>query len=82
MVYHAIFDELADLLASVDTHKVLAFRTAKKHQDRLGILLEKNKQTQGFSKTEVSEMEKLMLLEHIVSLAKARASEKLGKKPC
>lgn len=82
MVYHAIFDELADLLASVGPHKVLAFRTIKKHQDRLGELLERNKLRQGLSKTEVSEMEQLMLLEHIISLAKARALEKLGKKPC
>ncbi|MCB0610744.1 MAG: hypothetical protein H6562_03230 [Lewinellaceae bacterium] len=80
MVYHYVFDELADLLASMDPDKVLAFRTSEKAQLRLDELLEKNKQSKGLSKPEESEMEQFMLLEHIVSLAKARALKKLAQK--
>lgn len=73
MVYHFVFDELADLLASMDPDKVLAFRTSQKSQLRLEELLGKNKESSGLSKTEQTEVEQFMLLEHIVSLAKARA---------
>ena len=80
MVYHFVFDELADLLASMDPDKVLAFRTSEKAQLRLNELLEKNKQKGGLSKSEQVEMEQFMLLEHIVSLAKARALKRLAQK--
>ena len=80
MVYHYVFDELADLLASMDPDKVLAFRTSEKAQLRLDELLEKNKNQEGLSASEQSEMEQFMLLEHIVSLAKARALKKLAQK--
>lgn len=80
MVYHYVFDELADLLASMDPDKVLAFRTSKKAQLRLDELLEKNKNPEGLSESEQSEMDQFMLLEHIVSLAKARALKKLAQK--
>ncbi len=77
MVYHSVFNELADLLASMDPNKVLDFKTSEKSQSRLEELLEKNKATQGLSKSEKSEIEQFMLLEHIVSLAKARALKML-----
>ena len=80
MVYHYVFDELADLLASMDPDKVLAFRTSEKAQLRLDELLEKNKNPEGLSGSEQSEMGQFMLLEHIVSLAKARALNKLAQK--
>lgn len=80
MVYHYVFDELADLLASMDPDKVLAFRTSEKAQLRLDELLEKNKNPEGLSESEQSEMDQFMLLEHIVSLAKARALKKLAQK--
>lgn len=80
MVYHYVFDELADLLASMDPDKVLAFRTSEKSQLRLDELLEKNKNPEGLSESEQSEMDQFMLLEHIVSLAKARALKKLAQK--
>lgn len=80
MVYHFVFDELADLLASMDPDKVLSFRTSEKSQLRLEELLEKNKTPGGLSEMEASEMEQFMLLEHIVSLAKARALKLLAQK--
>lgn len=80
MVYHFVFDELADLLASMDPEKVIGFKTSTKSQSRLNTLLEKNKQTQGLSASEQEEMEHFMLLEHIVGLAKARALKLLANK--
>lgn len=80
MVYHYIFDELADLLASMDPDKVLEFRTSEKSKFRLEELLEKNKDSKGLSKQEEEEVQQFMLLEHIVSLAKAGALKRLAEK--
>lgn len=80
MVYHFVFDELAELLASMDPNKVLAFRTSEKSQSRLNELLEKHKQANKLSKEEESEVEQLLLLDHIVGLAKARALNRLANK--
>ena len=79
MVFHFVFDELADLLASMYPDKVLAFRTSEKSQMRLEELLDKNKQPHGLTIKEKEEIEQFMLLEHIVSLAKARALKMLSQ---
>lgn len=80
MTYHIVFDELADLLASMDADKVLGFQTSEKSQLRLQELLEKNKLSNQLSKSETVEMEQFMLLEHIVSLAKIKALKMLTQK--
>ncbi len=75
----SVFDELAHFLASLSPTKVLAFRTSKKSQERVQYLLTKNKE-QGLTKEEDKEMEKHMLIEHIVQLSKAKALLKLASK--
>ena len=80
MAYPPVFEELADFLASMNPDKILAFRTSKKLQSRLEQLLEKNKRPKGLTQTEQSEVEQFMLLEHIVSLAKASALKNLVQK--
>jgi len=80
MAYPSVFEELADFLASMNPDKILAFRTSKKLQSRLEQLLEKNKRPKGLTQTEQSEVEQFMLLEHIVSLAKASALKNLVQK--
>ena len=80
-LYHFVFDELADLLASMDPDKVLAFRTSERSQSRLEALLEKNQAVGGLTKAEQKEVEQFMLVEHIVSLAKARALQALANNP-
>ncbi|MEN0006963.1 MAG: hypothetical protein AAF798_22620 [Bacteroidota bacterium] len=80
MVQHPVFDELASLLASMDPEKVIAFSTSPSSQDRLEELLDKNKTEEGLSAEENKEMEQFMLLEHIVSLAKAKALKNLTAK--
>lgn len=75
----SVFDELAQFLANLAPSKVMGFRTSKKSQDRVNFLLEKNG-TVGLTSEESKEMEKHMLIEHIVQLAKAKALLKLSKK--
>lgn len=66
------FEELAHFLASLAPKKVLAFKPSKQSQERVNMLLSKNAE-QGLSEEENQEMEKYMLVEHIVQLAKAKA---------
>ena len=73
----SIFDELAYFLASLSPKKVLSFKVSSKVQGRVNSLLEKNK-TEGLTKDENAEMERYMIVEHIVQLAKAKAIQKLN----
>lgn len=75
----SVFDELAQFLANLSPSKVLSFRTSKKSQERVSFLLSKNT-AQGLTPEENKEMEKHMLIEHIVQLAKAKALLKLSEK--
>ena len=68
-----VLEELAELLAQMDPEKVLSFRTSPKAQERLEELLWKNKSNEGLDEAEKVELEQFMLVEHIVSVAKARA---------
>ena len=77
-ITHFIFEELAELLAAMNPEKVLAFRTSAKAQSRLEVLLWKNKEGKGLSEEEKNELEQFMLVEHIVTLAKARALKRLS----
>ncbi|HRI61647.1 MAG TPA: hypothetical protein PK228_18035 [Saprospiraceae bacterium] len=78
---HFVFEELADLLAGMNPEKVLAFHTSSKANERLEDLLWKNKEGGGLTNEETSELEQFMLVEHIVSLAKARALKMLATAP-
>lgn len=75
----SVFDELAQILASLSPTKLLAFHTSKKSQVRVQFLLAKNKE-QGLTVEEDKEMEKHMVIEHIVQLAKAKSLQKLATK--
>ncbi len=75
---HFIFEELAELLAGMNPERVLAFRTSSKAQERLEDLLWKNKEGKHLTNDEKEELENFMLVEHIVSLAKARALKNLA----
>jgi hypothetical protein len=68
-----VLEEFAELLAKMDPEKVLAFHTSAKAQERLEELLWKNKGDNALNETEKAELEQLMLVEHIVSLAKVSA---------
>ena len=72
-----IFDELADLLASMDPIKVLAFHTSAAAQKRLEQLLAINKEG-SLTAEETLELERFMTVEHIVRVAKARARQQMA----
>jgi hypothetical protein len=75
--YNSVYDELAFFLASLSPRRVLSYKSSIKSQERVNILLEKNK-TNGLTVEENSEMERFMTVEHIVRLAKAKALQKLN----
>jgi len=71
-------DEVAQFLASLAPKKVIHFKTSQRAQERLNFLLDKNKSV-GLNTDESREMEKYMLVEHLVQLAKAKALLRLVK---
>lgn len=73
----SVFDELAYFLANLSPKKVLTFKVSKKAQDRVNFLIDKSKKS-GLSTAENEEMERYMVFEHIVQLAKAKAIQKLN----
>lgn len=73
----SIFDELAYFLASLSPKKVLTYKVSLKAQERVNFLLDKNKKA-GLSSAENEEMERYMVFEHIIQLAKAKAIQKLN----
>lgn len=72
-----IYDELAELLASMDSDKVLKFHASKAAQLRMEELLQRNKEGK-LSAAEEQELERYITVEHIVRLAKARARQRLA----
>jgi hypothetical protein len=73
----SIYDELAIFLAGLSPRRVLAYKISTPAQTRVSALLQKNN-TLGLSTEEHAEMEKYLILEHIVRLAKAKALQKLN----
>ncbi len=75
----SIFDELAYFLANLSPKKVLSYKVSPKAQERVCFLIEKNKNS-GLSSLEDEEMERYMIVEHIIQLAKSKAVQKLNLK--
>ena len=73
----SIFNELAYFLASLSPKKVLTYKVSSKAQERVNFLIDKNKKS-GLSTTENEEMERYMVVEHIIQLAKAKAIQTLN----
>jgi hypothetical protein len=75
---HAVYDELLDLLADgADVQRVLAFRLSSSHQERLDILLKKNREG-TLTAEETAELDTFERFEHLVRLLKARVLQKQG----
>ena len=75
---HAVYDELLDLLADgADVQRVLAFRLSSLQQERLDILLEKNREG-TLTAEETDELDTFERFEHLVRLLKARVLQKQG----
>ena len=75
---HTVYDELLDLLADgADVQRVLAFRLSSLQQERLDILLEKNREG-TLTAEEMAELDTFERFEHLVRLLKARVLQKQG----
>lgn len=72
-----VYDEIASFMASMDAKKVMAFKPSKENQERLDFLLNK-KQESNLNEGETKELEHYLIVNRIVSLAKARALKLLA----
>ena len=70
------FDEIADFIAELNPAKLIALKPSEAVQQRLENLLLKNRE-EGLSDDEKHELERYLTLEHLISLAKARARKYL-----
>jgi hypothetical protein len=68
----SIYDEVASFMAAMNPAKVVAFKASAAHQERLDMLLDKQKED-GLTPDEKSEVEHYLMLNRIIGLAKARA---------
>lgn len=78
MVTHAIYDEVADFMATMNPARVIAFKPSEANQNRLDFLLGKQLERK-LSTEEKSELEHYLMLNSIIGLAKARALTLLSK---
>jgi hypothetical protein len=67
-----IYQDFADFIAGLSPEKLLGYYAPPKMQHRVELLIAKKKDGK-ITEDETREMEKYLLFEHIVRLAKARA---------
>jgi len=73
MVTYRAFDEIIDFIASGPSpEQILALKPSTSMQNRVDELLEKKREA-GFSESETREVKQLLMVEHIMRLARARA---------
>ena len=68
-----VYDEIIDFIAAGTTpQSVIDFQPSEAAKERLADLIYQSK-TEGLTSEEKSELDKYLVLEHIIRLAKARA---------
>ena len=72
MVSTTAYDEVIDFIAGTSPEKVIAFRPSTKMQERVSMLLFKEKNA-TLTTTEKSELDNYLVIEHLMRMAKARA---------
>ena len=77
MIQLALYDEIADFLATAAPAKILAFRPSETTQQRFEDLVWKKKNN-SILPQEVTELNHFLMLEHIFRLAKARVAAKMA----
>ncbi|WP_394992834.1 hypothetical protein [Emticicia sp.] len=78
MVSYRPFDEVIDfIISSPDPQKVLDFRPSSTLQDRVEDLVYKKK-TSELNLDEIAELERYLLIDHIMIMAKKRAKKSLS----
>jgi hypothetical protein len=71
------YDEVAVLLAQLDPSKIINLKPSQSSCERLGLLLEKN-QNSNLSHDENYELDRLLALDHLIALAKVHARIQLN----
>lgn len=72
-----IYEEIAELLATMNPAKVVRLKAPPARQERLEYLLDKNREN-ALSEIEHTELERYLLFNRIVGLAKIRAKRLLS----
>lgn len=79
-VQQSIFTELADFLVSQPSlEEIAAYKVSAGVQQHIDTLLEKNREA-GLSAEERLELEKILAVSHVMTLAKTKAQLKLAGK--
>ena len=71
------YDEIAVVLADLDPQKIVQLRPSESAQARLRHLLDKNREGQ-ITAEEMQELDRILALDHLISLAKAHAFRQLN----
>ena len=74
---HPAIEDLVEFLTKLAPRKILEYKASPRSQERLDILLEKNRLA-PLNAEETEEMKYSMMIEHVVRVAKARALQKLN----
>lgn len=72
MTIYSVYDQVADLLATLDPDKVLAMKASDEMQARFNELAEKSADG-GLTKVEKDELDHYVVLERLMRLAKIRS---------
>ena len=73
-----VYEDVAELLANMAPDKVIALKASLARQERLEELLEKNTGVSGLTEAENKELDRMLMLNRVVSLAKIRAKRLLS----
>ncbi len=71
---YSVYDQIAELLASLEPKKILALKASPEVQARLEILIEKSN-NQDITKQEKDELDHYIVLERLMRLAKIRSHQ-------
>lgn len=71
---YSVFDQVAELLASLEPQKVAALKATPEVQQRLEDLIQKSK-NQSLTKQEKDELDHYIVLERLIRLAKIRSHQ-------
>jgi len=72
-----IYEDLAEVIAEMAPREVIALKASPARQERVDFLVEKNRE-EGLSESEKIELEKILMLNRIIALAKIRAKRLLA----
>lgn len=78
MTVHAVYDHIADFIASMDPKKILELKAPPSISIRLETLIDKEKEG-NLTLEEKDELDHYMVLERLIRLAKAHARLRLAQ---